>query len=85
MIANFFILLINKIVELLGVMGELAMKLLPDSPFTQINNYIIDSNLLKALNWVIPIDVAINILTLWIPALFIIYVVRVVLKWIKAL
>lgn len=85
MIANFFIMLFNNIIALLGKIGNIAMALLPNSPMTAINNFMLDSEILGSLNWVIPIDTAITILTLWIPALFVIYLVQVILKWVKAL
>lgn len=85
MIANFFIWLINRFIFLLSELGNLAMTLLPDSPFKAINNLMIDSQLLAFLNWVIPIDTVIIILSLWIPTLFIMYLIRIALKWVKAL
>lgn len=63
---------------------EWVVNLLPDSPFKMLSTTPI-AKYLKYINWIIPIDFMINVLTLWLVAIAAYYVWSVVLRWIKAI
>jgi hypothetical protein len=60
------------------------INLLPDSPFTAINHSVI-SEYLPYLNWFIPFNQILAILQLWLVAVGVFYIYKVILKWIKML
>lgn len=81
MIATFIMNIINLIISMLAKIANLALMLLPPSPFNVINE--IEIPFLESLNWVIPISFFINLLTYWTLAIGLYYVLQVVLRWIK--
>lgn len=58
--------------------------ILPDSPFKMLDNTPIKPYL-QYINWVIPIDFMINVLSLWLSAIAVYYVWSVLLRWLKAI
>lgn len=75
---------INAIIVGLADVFNVIISILPDSPFTFINNSDV-SKYLGYLNWVIPIETFISITVLWVTAIVIYYSVSIVLRWIKAI
>ena len=81
MIATFIVNIINLLIKLLAEIANLALKLLPPSPFNVINE--IEIPFLESLNWVIPISFFVNLLTYWTLAIGLYYVLQVILRWVK--
>lgn len=54
MIATFVVGLINLIIKALGAVANMALALLPPSPFMVLDS--IDIPYIDSLNWVLPID-----------------------------
>lgn len=81
MIANFVIGLINLIIKALGGIANMALSLLPPSPFMVLDS--IEIPFLNYLNWVLPIDFFIMVLGYWVGAIALYYVAQVILRWLK--
>lgn len=76
------IALINKVIEAAGNLITVLFSLLPDSPFLWLEN--IDSVVLQAINWVIPVSAMVSHLQLYVVAVAIYYALRIALRWVKA-
>ncbi len=74
---------INLIIKALGSVLSMIIGLLPDSPFLLIEN--INIPYLSYFNWLIPVNKMIVILSYWLVAIGLYYVVSVVLRWTKAI
>lgn len=74
--------LINIVIEKLGHAIELLLSLLPDSPFLWVER--IDSKVLDAINYVIPIPAIISHLQVYVMAVALYYAIRIALRWAKA-
>lgn len=61
-----------------------VINLLPPSPFTVLDNSPIQPYL-AYLNWFIPFDYIVGVLTLWTAAIVIYYVWMVALRWMKVI
>ena len=61
-----------------------VIKLLPDSPFQQINNADVQT-FLGTLNWILPMSQIVAELELWISAVAIFYVYQIILRWVRAI
>lgn len=83
MIATFIVSIINLIIKLLGEIANLFLMLLPPSPFNVNVIDQIEIPFLSYLNWVLPISFFMNLLTYWVLAIGLYYIVQVVLRWIK--
>jgi len=66
---------------------QAVLGFLPDSPFAMLQNYQNSEfgEWLGYLNWFIPINTFVSILTTWVTAIAIYYVYQIVLRWIKAI
>jgi hypothetical protein len=74
--------LINIVIEKIGHAIELLLALLPDSPFLWVER--IDSKVLDAINYVIPIPAIISHLQVYVMAVALYYAIRIALRWAKA-
>lgn len=72
--------LLNRLFEAIGHALSFIINLLPDSPFM----FEYEVGWLAVINWLIPIPVLVSQLTAYIVAVGTYYVVRVVLRWVKA-
>ncbi len=81
MIVNFIIGLINLIIKALGGIANMALFLLPPSPFKVLDS--IDIPFLEYLNWVIPFDFFVVVFSYWVGAIAIYYIAQVILRWVK--
>lgn len=81
MIATFIFSIINLLIKMLAQIANLALMLLPPSPFNIISEINIPH--LDSLNWVIPISFFVNLLTYWTLAIGLYYIVQVILRWVK--
>lgn len=84
MLWNLLVKLINFIIKSLGYILNVALSLLPDSPFQYISNMSV-INYLSGLAWIIPIGSILSILQLWLVAIALYYIVSVFLRWAKAI
>lgn len=75
--------LINQLIKALGNIAEMMINILPESPFLIVEN--IEIPYLKYLNWVIPVEEMLVILTYWVGAIAIYYIVQVILRWVKVI
>ena len=73
---------INLIIGFIAKSIESLFSILPNSPFNYIAN--IDSTLLAAINWLIPIEMLITHLGYFVFAVGMYYIVRIPLRWLKA-
>lgn len=80
----FFIELINSLIAGLGAALTLIFSLLPNSPFSIIDNSPI-AEYLGTFNYFFPISEMVNILQLWLVAVGGYYIVQTALRWIKAI
>jgi hypothetical protein len=74
--------IINRVIEAVGSAISAIFILLPDSPFLWVEE--IDSEVLEAINWVIPVSAMISHIQLYVTAVAIYYVLRIALRWLKA-
>lgn len=85
MLADMIIKIINMIIIAIGVVINTVFSLLPDSPFLSIQLESIDSGLIKALNWIIPVQTIITIFGASLIAVGGYYLYQIILRWIKAI
>ncbi|MCL2717165.1 MAG: hypothetical protein FWE14_00060 [Lachnospiraceae bacterium] len=64
---------------------ELALGVLPKSPFTEHIDNLARLPYLGLLNWFVPVGAFLAIGTSWLVAIGIFYVIKIVLRWIKAI
>lgn len=76
------ITLINLIISALGGIGGLLFGILPNSPFKNLSFTV---PYLAEINWVIPFNFIITVLSVWLPAIAVFYGVSIALRWIKAI
>ena len=74
---------LNAIGETLSGLGNKLIEILPKSPF-----YYFDANpdvkqVLRYLNWFIPIDTMLSITEGWLTAIALYYVYQAILRWAK--
>lgn len=74
--------IINRVIEAAGSAISAIFILLPNSPFLWIEG--IDSEVLEAINWIIPISAMISHIQLYVVAVAIYYALRIALRWLKA-
>ena len=80
----FFIGFLNKMIIGLGSTIDALVSILPSSPFQiqkaeQINDYI------GYMNWVIPFQGAVTVLTLWCSCVLSWYIYQVAFRWGKVI
>ena len=71
---------INGIISLVGKALGLIFILLPDSPFSVIDNSPI-IEFIGYINYLIPVAEIIGIMTLWCSAVALYYIVSIALRW----
>lgn len=74
---------LEKFGETVSSFGEKLIEILPKSPF-----YYFDANpevkqVLRYLNWFIPIDTMLSITEGWLTAIAFYYVYQWILRWVK--
>lgn len=73
--------LFNQFIAALGSVLGMFLNLLPDSPF-QWN--LVGNPLIAFIGWLIPIQIMITEMTLFVYAVGVYYGLRIILRWIKA-
>lgn len=74
--------IINRVIEAVGSAISAIFILLPNSPFLWVEE--IDSEVLEAINWIIPVSAMISHIQLYVVAVAIYYALRIALRWLKA-
>lgn len=74
--------IINRVIEAVGSAISAIFILLPNSPFLWVEE--IDSVVLEAINWIIPVSAMISHIQLYVVAVAIYYALRIALRWLKA-
>ena len=72
----------NMLIKYLGVALTAISYLLPDSPFTLLENSAI-AEYLGYINYFLPLDFCIATLELWVAAIAVWYIYQVVMRWAK--
>ena len=83
MIATFIFWLINKLLEIIGALAGILYGLLPNSPFTIIENSEFGS-LIAKINYFLPIYEFVAIMETWLIAISVFYLYSLFARWIKA-
>ncbi len=76
------IAMINKVIAAAGAAITGIFIILPNSPFLWVEE--IDSEVLEAINWILPISAMISHIQLYVVAVAIYYALRIALRWLKA-
>lgn len=74
--------IINWLIQVLGNIISTVLMILPDSPFLNFS-YSFDNSFLKSLNFVFPVNSAITHLGIYVIAVIVYYILRVLMRWIK--
>lgn len=61
------------------------LALLPDCPFEKYISDIGDNDLLKYVNWIIPVGDFVIIGSSWLVAIGVFYLYQVILRWLKVI
>jgi len=81
--ANFIIGIFNLIIKSFALIAKTIISILPTSPFLILEN--IDIPFLAELNFIIPIDILIGILSYWLGAIATYDLVSVIMRWVKVI
>lgn len=83
MIATFIFFIVNKFMEIVGALAGVLYALLPNSPFTIVENSEF-SSLISKINYFLPIYEFTAIMEVWLLAIGIFYLYSLFARWIKA-
>lgn len=75
--------IMNELQDFLTKMVNVFLALLPDCPFEGYISAIGDNDLLKYINWIIPVGDFVTIGLSWLVAIGVFYLYQVVLRWLK--
>jgi hypothetical protein len=81
---NFFIKILNFIIAGIGGAIGWVVNLLPNSPFTSIDNSSV-GEYLSSLSWIIPFSQIIAIGEAWLTVIIAYYIYSVIMRWIKVI
>lgn len=76
---------LKAIGETLSGLGDKIIGFLPKSPFYYIEANPEVKQVLRHLNWFIPIDTMLALTEAWLTAIAIYYVVQAILRWAKVI
>lgn len=71
------------IIDALAAILNVVLLLFPKSPFVMLSEYTLRSDLLKFLNYLLPIAEMVVITEAWLAAITVFYVWSVMAKWVK--
>lgn len=80
---NSFLRLIQLVIDSFGKLCVLFVNLLPNSPF--VNLTFENLKFLDTLNWVIPFNLMLSTISLWLVSIVSYYLVQIILRWVKAI
>lgn len=81
---NFLVSFLNLIIKALGSVVQFVFGILPNSPFTILDNSPI-AEWLGTLNFFVPVSEIIAICELWLVSVGLYYIYQIVLRWVKAI
>jgi hypothetical protein len=84
MLATALFAILNKILEIIGLVANVLYSLLPSSPFTIIENTEF-SSLIAKINYFLPVYEFVAIMETWLVAIAIFYLYSLFARWIKAI
>jgi hypothetical protein len=65
-------------------LGQLATNL-PLSPFQDLGSFIPDNPVSNFVSWIIPVEEMLSLMSIWLIAIGIYYLIKVPLRWAKVL
>lgn len=74
----------NSILDIIGLVAETLVNLLPSSPFNMIQNSSF-SDLISQINYFLPVYEFVVIMETWLVAIAIFYLYSIFARWIKAI
>lgn len=81
MLLNVLVTFVNFIISSISNFISFLINLLPDSPFTILNN--LEFNYLDSLNWILPLSFCISVLSYWLLAIGLYYLIQIPLRFVK--
>lgn len=81
---DIFLGLWDGLKDVLKKIMEWVIMLLPDSPFTMLNNSAV-AEYLPYFNWVFPVSEIIATMQVWCSAITVFYIYQAYLRWVKAI
>lgn len=81
---NWIVKGINSVIRGLGVILNFIFGILPNSPFTYLDNSPI-AQFIGIINYFVPISYFISVGEIWLTAIAIYYIYQTVLRWIKTI
>lgn len=75
--------MLEWLTELFNKLAEAALVILPDSPFNNVIASLQGMRFLNYLNWVFPVRGILAVMSGWLAAIVIFYLVQIVLRWVK--
>jgi uncharacterized membrane protein len=83
-LVNFIIGLCNGGINDIAIAATWLLSFLPDSPFSYISNSPI-GQYLPALNWIIPVQMMVDSMSVWLTAIGFYYLLAIIMRWIKVI
>lgn len=74
---------LNAIINGIGSVLMFFIDFLPTSPFLYMENIVIESELLGYVNYLFPVSTMVSHLQIFVVAVGLYYLYRVVLRWLK--
>lgn len=81
---DFIIGIVNGGISDLAIVLTWILNLLPPSPFALIDSSPI-GQYLPYINWIIPVQLIVNSISLWLSSIAIYYLCAIVMRWIKVI
>ncbi len=75
--------LLQGVVDALATVLNVILLLFPKSPFVMLSEYTLRSDLLKFLNYLLPIAEMVLITEAWLAAITIFYIWSAIARWVK--
>lgn len=77
--------LLNSILNFFQELAQNLLKILPTSPFDSFINSLNGIPYMEYINFFLPLDIIIPILTAWGTAIGLYYAYMIILRWVKAI
>lgn len=81
MIANLWQSITDTVYSIL----QSIINILPDSPFEYLSQIPEVYQIMKWVNWFVPVKFMLSSMTAWLSAITIYYIYSVIMRWIKAI
>ena len=72
----------DYVMDLINPILSAILSVLPDSPFTMLDNSPIKP-FLGYVNWFLPMDYILSVFQVWLPCIGVYYIYSVAMRWIK--